>query len=305
MVRFANARTKNTRAVRQLGVRAYCSAVRLNVFLPPPRVLLIGPAKSGTHLLSDCLSLMPRMMFSGRHFAGSEFADSSDGLEEMPTEDPERVTSVDGGRLRKYLNACPLGMFVTAHVSFNPVVQDVSTELGFKRLLLLRDPRDIAVSFALSPLKRNSWHHHHAQYTKVLTTDEERIMATIRGFERSTATDTPLESIGKILEGYEGWFYDPQTMVVRFEDLVGPRGGGSNEKQIEEIQRIGGFVGRPLDREQAERIALEMYGESSLTYRKGKVGDWRNHFTQEHREAFKEVASDVLIQMGYEKNADW
>ena len=40
-------------------------------------------------------------------------------------------------------------------------------------------------------------------------------------------------------------------------------------------------------------------------YRKGKAGDWANHFTEEHRKYFKDRFGDLLIQLGYEENNDW
>jgi hypothetical protein len=40
-------------------------------------------------------------------------------------------------------------------------------------------------------------------------------------------------------------------------------------------------------------------------YRKGIVGDWRNHFTAEHKRIFKAVAGDMLIRLGYEKDLAW
>ncbi|MCB9846004.1 MAG: sulfotransferase [Phycisphaeraceae bacterium] len=39
--------------------------------------------------------------------------------------------------------------------------------------------------------------------------------------------------------------------------------------------------------------------------RKGIVGDWRNHFTDEDRAVFKELAGETLIELGYEPDASW
>lgn len=39
--------------------------------------------------------------------------------------------------------------------------------------------------------------------------------------------------------------------------------------------------------------------------RKGKVGDWRNYFTDQTKQWFKEEAADCLIQYEYEANRDW
>ena len=40
-------------------------------------------------------------------------------------------------------------------------------------------------------------------------------------------------------------------------------------------------------------------------YRKGIAGDWENHFSAEDKRIFKEIAGDLLIQLGYEKDLDW
>jgi hypothetical protein len=40
-------------------------------------------------------------------------------------------------------------------------------------------------------------------------------------------------------------------------------------------------------------------------YRKGVPGDWVNHFTPEHKHAFKERFNDVLIKTGYEDDDNW
>lgn len=297
LVRFANRKTKHSRVLRQLGVQAYSSVVRANVFLPPPRVLMVGPPKSGTHLLSDCLSLMPKMMFSGRHFALSEFFSEPDG----PSKEPQPSPPLDTARLRKYLQRCPRGMFVTAHARFDQRLKDLSDELRFKRILLLRDPRDVAVSRTFY-LQRDTLHQHYRYYTESLKNDRERLTVSIRGFEENGRS---LPSIGETFDRYLSWLNDPATLVVRFEDLIGPRGGGREEKQLEEIKRIGTFVGRPLDPEQVHQIAEKMYGKGSLTFRKGTSGDWRNHFDDAHRRLFDETAGDILVKLGYEKDGTW
>jgi hypothetical protein len=40
-------------------------------------------------------------------------------------------------------------------------------------------------------------------------------------------------------------------------------------------------------------------------YRKGVAGDWKNHFTEEDKRAFKALAGDMLIRLGYEKDLSW
>jgi len=40
-------------------------------------------------------------------------------------------------------------------------------------------------------------------------------------------------------------------------------------------------------------------------YRKGVAGDWINHFTPAHSEAFKQRFGDLVVQLGYEQDNDW
>ena len=48
-------------------------------------------------------------------------------------------------------------------------------------------------------------------------------------------------------------------------------------------------------------------GQESVTshYRKGVAGDWMNHFTPDHVEAFKERYGDLVVRLGYETSNDW
>ena len=303
LIRYANKKTRNSRVLRQTGIWGYSTLVQANVFLPPPRVLVTGPGKSGTHLLSDCLSLMPKMMFSGRHLALANFFASSAKTPGSQSRQGS-MPPLDVARLRKYLERCPQGMFVTAHARFHPTFSDLVEELGFKHILLMRDPRDIAVSHAFYVVQ-NTLHQHHGYYTRTLNSDEERLMVSIRGIDRKESAEHPLPSIGQIIGGYLPWLKDPSTLVVRFEDLIGARGGGDEEKQLAEIERIGRFVERPLNQNQALQIARKMYGKGSLTFRKGRTGDWQNHFTEAHKNAFKAVAGDALIELGYEGDVGW
>jgi len=40
-------------------------------------------------------------------------------------------------------------------------------------------------------------------------------------------------------------------------------------------------------------------------YRKGVHGDWKNHFNRDHIRTFKNRYNNLLVMLGYEKDADW
>jgi hypothetical protein len=63
-----------------------------------------------------------------------------------------------------------------------------------------------------------------------------------------------------------------------------------------------------LDRMSFERLSGgRKKGQENVKshYRKGQAGDWRNHFNAAHVAAFKEKYNDLLIQTGYESDANW
>lgn len=45
--------------------------------------------------------------------------------------------------------------------------------------------------------------------------------------------------------------------------------------------------------------------DPSAALRKGIAGDWKNVFTEEDRQIFKEEAGNLLVKLGYEKDNDW
>jgi hypothetical protein len=298
--RWGNKRLIDASVGRRLGVAGYRAAVGFNRFLPPPRILLNGPSKSGTHLLSDCLALLPKTMYSGRHFALAEFARSQRPVTDDGA-DPARPMSLDERTLERFLRRCPQGMFVTAHARFHPRLSQLLADLGYRQLLLLRDPRDIVMSFTRYVVSRPN-HHRHQYYTQVLSTDDERIMATITGVP---TLSPPLQPMHTTVDSYLPWGAEPSTLVCKFEDLVGPLGQGSAETQVATVQAISQFLQRPIPLDHARAVADKMYSTASLTYRKGAIGDWRNHFSPAHRQTFKARAQGMLMQLGYESGDDW
>jgi hypothetical protein len=96
---------------------------------------------------------------------------------------------------------------------------------------------------------------------------------------------------------------------IRYEDLLEDPHGG--------FKRLLEFLGAASDDETVRRCveatSFEKMskgrkpGEEDPTsfYRKGIAGDWKNVFTERDREIFKEEAGELLVKLGYEKDAGW
>ncbi|MCH9632837.1 MAG: hypothetical protein S4CHLAM6_11800 [Chlamydiae bacterium] len=94
-------------------------------------------------------------------------------------------------------------------------------------------------------------------------------------------------------------------IVVRFEDLVGVKGGGEQKKQATAINKIANHLNIKLSDEKTTEIADQIWGNTP-TFRKGKIGQWKEAFKREHLEAFKANQwTKFLLAFGYETDPNW
>jgi hypothetical protein len=286
--------------LRKIAIPAYRLYARAAFFYPPPRVLATSMPKAGTHLLSSLLANFPRMMFSGRHHAFRNFYVAEGASERNGSPD---TRAIDWARVESALASVNKGQYMTAHFSPMPELIALLEKLDYRTLVILRDPRDVVVSssFYLAHLRR---HFLNERFTSELTSKDERLMAVIKGLPAPEG-GRGLPSVGSRIERYKRWIGQPNACVTRFERLVGPNGGGSAEDQRQEIMAIAAHINRPLDPLGADGLAAKTWSARSSTFRKGAIGDWRNHFTDQHKDAFKEVAGAGLIELGYESDYDW
>ncbi|MEU9301685.1 hypothetical protein [Streptomyces sp. NPDC048269] len=89
----------------------------------------------------------------------------------------------------------------------------------------------------------------------------------------------------------------PDVCKVRFEDLVGPKGGGSRERQVDALSRLLTHISSGED---PEEVADKIYNQDSWSFFRGRSGAWREHFTANNTARFNEQFGDLLEQYGYE-----
>lgn len=269
-----------------------------------PRVLANGIPKAGTHLLVRCIELLPGMVREELELYELRLRER---LGEVEPAGGKAVVQVSiGGRrfveqdaLRTLLKRLRPGEFTGGHMPYSQEFDALLGELGFRTLLIIRDPRDMVVSrvFHIFSRPHNPAHDYFAH---TLKSDDDRLLAIIRG------TGSRLGGgIRERLEVFLPWLRKSLNYTTRFELLVGPQGGGSADAQRAEVKRIAEHVGFHLPPAQIESLASNLFWEDSPTFRQGKIGSWREHFKEEHKAAFKQVAGQMLIELGYEKNLDW
>lgn len=163
---------------------------------------------------------------------------------------------------------------------------------------MIRDPRDIAVSHFnyVTNIDKNHKSHH---YFSQLPNDEIRLMTVITGQKNV------VEPINKVLEDYFPWLSVKGCLTVKFENLIGPNGGGNEELQLQSVLDIASFLEISLRENQLNKIIDNIYSSKSPTFSTGQIGKWKEYFTDEHIREFKNSSSEMLIKYGYEKDNNW
>jgi hypothetical protein len=237
--------------------------------------------KSGTHLLARCLELCPGIIDSGVHI--------------------NRRTDIN--HLRTTLAELPRSSFATAHLPFTHERAPAIKACDVAHVLIIRDPRDVVVSHFHYVVRQEN--HPLNTYYANLPDRSAQLMTSIRGINvNSTVVGRGLESIAERFRLYLQW-EDHGCHITRFCDLVGPHGGGTTSQQIKAIRRLATHLGIELQENHVDRIAERVYSERTTTFRRGIIGDWKNHFGAQHKIAFKEVAGRLLIKLGYEQDMNW
>lgn len=169
---------------------------------------------------------------------------------------------------------------------------------GWVNYFIVRDPRDMLISHVYYATDIYLGHGMHEYYQSIPM--EERIKVAIRGIQEP---ELSLPSVRTRYERIMDWFNCPGVMTVHFEDLILQR-EKTIDKMLDHLERSGYRL--EDDRATAiETIMTTIDPQRSSTFRKGHVGDWHAHFTEEHKQIFKEVAGDLVVCLGYEKNNDW
>jgi hypothetical protein len=185
------------------------------------------------------------------------------------------------------------------HVPFSTELASLIDQRGSKTLLVIRDLRDVVVSHARFAAE-NRRHYLYSYYQGI--SDSERISSSIAGIGQSF--DLVLLDIYQRCKSILPWAEQPFNYTCRFESLVGKQGGGTREAQIRELEQIGQHLGLRFDRRDIRAISKRLFG-GTHTFRKGKIGTWRECLTPEHKRLFKELAGQILIELGYEHDLNW
>jgi hypothetical protein len=171
------------------------------------------------------------------------------------------------------------------------------SETGKPRIIFnYRDPRDVVLSlinFLCGNTRQGiSAFSNLTSFSRILMSKanlEERISYAL--------TDDSFPCQAGEFRRMQWLLHHPDVHKTRFEDLVGPNGGGSATRQARATADLMSFLGI-CDRSQ-EEVARGLFDRESLSFFKGQIGGWREVFTAEHRRLAEKKFGDVLSHYGY------
>lgn len=279
------------------------------------RILAVTVPKCGTFMLLKCLTLLgvptlykeigiPKQdidyirkhnqLLPPNHYKGRYH---------MPTAGP-----VPHWWIQRVMAKAP-HRFSWTHVSHTPEFEQYIDENSKAMLMIIRDPRDMLVSFA-----------HMVQTNKRNPADtialEPLLLDLIDGRQKNYITwATEIHDAYPVIwemgicayyRQFLPFINCKKCLTIRFEELVGTLGGGTDAAQCATIKRIAKHVGRPISDDKVATVAAQLFGNSA-TFREGKIGSWVQYFTPQVKAAFKATpgATELLIELGYEKDNSW
>lgn len=253
----------------------------LQVSAVPSNILIASIPKCGTQLLQICINLIsPEIKF--KHAENDHLV--------ITDKDVKTKKAIIGHAL--------------------PTAENIERlkKAGFKVVFIFRDPRDQAVSM-INMVKRKKWFPRlvsksfdEALSQWIFNTSE--LYWGINHWINPELKD--FKGIDDLYHRYFEWtkFGDDFVYVTSYEKLAGAYSGGSSDVQVRELKNIARHIGIDLSHERALELSEQTHGEIDPNGRK-RIGSWRRYFKPHHVEEFKDVAGDLLIDLGYEKNSSW
>ena len=263
------------------------------------RIFVNGFPKSGTHLL--CLMINPiarpvpgegmwRLPWSG-NFMGNAWTEEEGRIEHAAF----RLARVRAG------------YFIRGHMGYSEDMERFMYLLGIAHLFIYRDFRDVAVSQTFHIFNEDD--NRFAHPDKKLYTDmgfDDALKAVITGVGR-------FSGVMDRWRHYAPWLDIDWVHSVSFEDIMANPHGETEDILRYAVNRIATIFGKEAQFDPVgleiivdQMVATSERRELSPTFRKGKVGSWRDHFTEEHKELFKQSDKDNwLVRLGYESDGGW
>ncbi|WP_321491590.1 sulfotransferase domain-containing protein [uncultured Desulfobacter sp.] len=267
------------------------------------------------YLKNDCYALLGRYKYrypiifiaglpkSGTTWVQTELA-RVPGYNMRPTNDPDRCTE-NHDVCKTVFCSLPLNRYsvLKLHTRYTPTNYNTIIESVPRFVVMIRDLRDMCISRYFH-VKNEHTHRHSLLYNQM--SEEDGIM----------------HCIGILEEEYVPWVKNWAEVIRKKEfPILFVQYERLNQNPVQVFRDIFSFFELPISKDVEKKVQSskirkghdlgselsknQLAFSNISTKRKGIIGDWKNHLTHLHKKKFKEIAGDLLIELGYEKNHEW
>lgn len=256
--------------------------------------------KAGTNLLAKCLLLLG---YSNAGHIGSGFVlnNRSTAILKRLALTPIRQgylvgidTPVELARrpVDWFLSRITNYEFITAHVGYTSDLMFRVIELDYAPIVITRDPRAVLASF-VPYVTNNARHTLHSAFAGL--TEEDRYLHTLTGKKLQNQYLQPLRVRCAALDP---WIQSNAVLHVRFEDLIGSKGGGSDEKQREMLDHICHWIEAPTT--DSSYVLENLFGPGErTTFRTGQIDSWKSEIPESVSSHLEDALGDIIDKWGY------
>ena len=190
------------------------------------------------------------------------------------------------------------GIYTPIYATRQAFLAVAPAEMDHRTFFVLRDPRDALVSWYFSMRYSHS-------------TENSEVVQMRDTLSRLSKADGLAELIERhmphVIAIQRSWL-GTGTEIFRFEDLLADQQGSFNRMLAfcgidpgEKIRR------RIVRRNSFKRLTWWRLGREDITshHRRGKAGDWKNHFDEGVKKLFKDRHGGDLVAAGYERDGEW
>ncbi len=285
-----------------------------------PRVFVNSMPKSGTHLLTRAAEslgiasymasrglfrrLLDKTPLGSPPYFTRKSAEAKAGHEALTSSNQSQKTPIGVHSplhvrvdlVRRWLSAVRPGQYIIGHVPYSSTLEDILRENDWKMIYIVRDPRAVMSSFLYYVIHKKAGEHFLEHDSSRLDREQQIEFALKGGLAR--IANVEIVGMTRAYETVLGWGGFDGAFRVRFEDLVGERGGGSATAQEATVRALAGHLG--VDIEDLACIDMKnIFRPSSPTFHLGQIDSWQTEFEEEQIERLDREFAPLLGTLGY------
>lgn len=266
------------------------------------KVMINSLPKSGTNLVQKLLEL------SGMPFARKSLAASSvygrHGMAKRVLRTArfgispvvvglDHPLSVSPDWLERYLDSVPEGRYLTGHAAYSAHLNALLLEADFRTIQVIRHPADVIVSFARYAAESVPWISVHGYFRQVdLRTRADLLIEG--GY--IPGTRTYVRGLAEQLRSIEGWHSSASNaLTLRFEDIVGSKGGGDDDAQVRAITKV--FDHLSLNDKDPAELSKLLFG-GTHTFRGGRIASATSVLSPDQISQIDTIIAENLTMTG-------